>query len=496
MAISIDWATKVISVFQVDLTPISGTLYEMDTDQFRKDLKSLEDGEEGMPFDDTHQHNTEVTVAGVTYARFIEIINGYSITFEDGQYSVRLAGSNNNFFDVENGILNQNQVQIIPGNAAGLIVKVIGSGVTEQDKLDIADRVMDELIADHTIDGSLSYGMMYRTFNNRVCIDPINGNPGTTYPLGLSSHPVSNLADAKTIADAFNIREFQLYNHLVVGAGDNINDYVLHAEQDIDVVITMVAGCTTKNTRFHHLILQGTFNGKSYIDHSTTLEIFNYSGFIIDSIFMDNISVVDPLVPSLFSLCGGGKVSPPVEINLGNSSLNIGGWKSTAKLVGKTGSGTSIIELMSGVVEIDSTCVAGKLSLKGIGRVAADNSGPGCEVCTKDLVNRHVIADQTWDESGQDHVIPGSMGGNLNTIKNIEDGRWKIDKVLKQMIFYKPDNMTEVARFSLLDSAGAPAYEEIFERVKLTTTSTTTKTNTTTTTSTTSTTSTTTTTTV
>ncbi len=142
MAISIDWGTKVITVHQTDLTLISGTLYEMDTDQFRKDLKSLEDGEDGMPFPDTHKHNTEVTVAGVTYARFIEIINGYSITFEDGQYSVRLTGSNNNFFDVGNGILNQNQVQIITGNTAGLIVA--GSGVTEQDKTDIADAVWDD----------------------------------------------------------------------------------------------------------------------------------------------------------------------------------------------------------------------------------------------------------------------------------------------------------------------------------------------------------------
>ena len=71
-------------------------------------------------------------------------ITRLSITFEDGQYSVRLAGSNNNFFDVENGILNQNQVQVIPGNAAGLIVHTSGSGVTEQDKTDIINGVWDD----------------------------------------------------------------------------------------------------------------------------------------------------------------------------------------------------------------------------------------------------------------------------------------------------------------------------------------------------------------
>jgi len=133
--VTINWATKVISILRSELTPISGTLYELDTDWFRKQLKDIEDSSDGMAFERTHKHNTEVTVAGVTYARFIEIINGYSITFEDDYYSVRLTGSNNNIFDIQNGILNQNHVQVIPGNSAGLIVVTedTGSGLTSEE---------------------------------------------------------------------------------------------------------------------------------------------------------------------------------------------------------------------------------------------------------------------------------------------------------------------------------------------------------------------------
>lgn len=129
MALSINWATQVITIPQADLTLVSGTLYELDTDAFRLELKSIEDSEEGIVFPDTHRHNTEATVVGTTFARLIEIINGYSIEFEDGAYSVRLAGSNNNLFDVENGILEQNTVQVISQNSAGLIVTSSG-GVT------------------------------------------------------------------------------------------------------------------------------------------------------------------------------------------------------------------------------------------------------------------------------------------------------------------------------------------------------------------------------
>jgi len=153
--VTIDYGnTNVISVPQSFLTLVSGTLYELDTDSFRSELKSLEAGEEGIVFPDTHIHNTEVTVAGTTFARTIEIISPYSVTFENGSYTVRLEGSNNNIFDVENGILNQNTVQVIAQNSAGLITVSTGSGVTEQDKLDIADRVWDEATSDHTSTGS------------------------------------------------------------------------------------------------------------------------------------------------------------------------------------------------------------------------------------------------------------------------------------------------------------------------------------------------------
>ncbi len=123
MAISIDFGnTFVIFVPQADLTLVSGSLYELDVNAFRLELKDLEDDEAGMPFPRTHVHNTEVTVAGTTFARLVEILAPYSVEFEDGPYSVRLFGANNNIFDIENGILVQNQVQVIPSNSGGLVV--------------------------------------------------------------------------------------------------------------------------------------------------------------------------------------------------------------------------------------------------------------------------------------------------------------------------------------------------------------------------------------
>ena len=131
MALSINPATKVITVPQADLTLITGSLYELDTNQFRKDVMALLDDEDYIWLPNAFLHNTEVTVAGTTFARTLEFINGFSVEFEDGQYSVRLVGSNNNIFDVENGILVQNQVQVIAQNSAGLVNATTATAVKE-----------------------------------------------------------------------------------------------------------------------------------------------------------------------------------------------------------------------------------------------------------------------------------------------------------------------------------------------------------------------------
>lgn len=126
MGLSITWATKVINVLQGDLTFIGGSVYELDTDQFRKDLNALQASADGIVFETTHEHTAPKTLAGTTFARFIEIINGYTIDFEDGKYQVNLVGSNNNILDVKT----VNQVSLAVQNTAGLIQVSTGSGLS------------------------------------------------------------------------------------------------------------------------------------------------------------------------------------------------------------------------------------------------------------------------------------------------------------------------------------------------------------------------------
>jgi len=171
MAISIS-STHVITIPQSDLTFLSGTLWQLDTNWFRLQLKDWEDSEQGIVHPKTHNHNTAITIAGVTYARAIEILAPYTIQFEDlghPGYTVLLAGSNNNIF--AEGIIVTNHNSVLGQNSAGLIQVTSGSGVTEQDKLDIADRVLDEIAADH--EGAGSVGKLLK--DTKVGVDDSQG---------------------------------------------------------------------------------------------------------------------------------------------------------------------------------------------------------------------------------------------------------------------------------------------------------------------------------
>lgn len=58
-----------------------------------------------------------------------------------------------------------------------------------------------------------------------------------------------------------------------------------------------------------------------------------------------------------------------------------------------------------------------------------------------------------------------SITAIVSTLKDYEEGRWKIDKTAKTMTFYKLDGITVVKVFNLKDDLGVASATNIFERV-------------------------------
>ncbi len=120
MAVSVDWPTRVITVPRADMILVQSTpveVRELDINTFRLELKALEDNADGMVYPDTHRHIEPITFGTTSLARVVEIINNYTITFEDGQYAVNITGGNTNLGDR----VNVNQVSVRTSNSVGLV---------------------------------------------------------------------------------------------------------------------------------------------------------------------------------------------------------------------------------------------------------------------------------------------------------------------------------------------------------------------------------------
>jgi hypothetical protein len=118
MAYSVNWATKIVTVPKSDMTQLSASIYSLDVLNFWAKIHLIQSGEDGLPHLDIMRSNAPVTLGGVTYARSVEVINGYKIEFENGPYQINLTGANNNLLDARV----QNNVSINASNSAGMVV--------------------------------------------------------------------------------------------------------------------------------------------------------------------------------------------------------------------------------------------------------------------------------------------------------------------------------------------------------------------------------------
>ena len=160
-AISIDWLTRVIYIPKTEMSLIQeypSQIRELDLNNFRLALKDLEDNADGMVWPTTHSHVPPLTVGGVTLARVVEIINDYTITFEDGQYAVNLVGANSNVADR----INPNQVSVRSANSAGLVA------LTEIYEATEASRMLIEVMRPHHVGTGKVYYWKPNTGDNSL----------------------------------------------------------------------------------------------------------------------------------------------------------------------------------------------------------------------------------------------------------------------------------------------------------------------------------------
>ena len=119
----------------------------------------------------------------------------------------------------------------------------------------------------------------------------------------------------------------------------------------------------------------------------------------------------------------------------------------------------AVTEIQAGLA-LEATLTA----MKGVGWAAQTLVSIQAAIAAIDVSG---VADAVWDETMAGHVAPDSAGLVMRAIYALAIGRMKIDDVTKQLILYKADNVTEISRWDLFNSAGVPASTNIFDRQKV-----------------------------
>jgi len=346
MAVTIDWATRIISVSK-DFTDLVQTtpqeIRQLSLNTFRLALKDLEDDVEGMTFLDTHTHNTEVLLGGIVYARVVEIINDYTITFEDGQYAVNLFGANSNVGDK----VNVNQVSVRTANSAGLIS---------------------------------NQAIEYSSFGNAVHINENSGITGAEFPKGTPQAPVNNMADAKLIANLRGFNTIKVSGDFTFGLGDDLENFLIFGQNPNKSLLTFQSGALTQDVDLHNATVQGDFDNQATFANCRLLDINFVQGFA-DRCVLAGTFVLSGSGETGFYDCFDGyaqeSVTPIIDCGGSGRNVSIRNYQGDLKLVNKTG--PEFVEIngsSGGTITLDSTVSNGTVRLTGLLKVDDNSVAP------------------------------------------------------------------------------------------------------------------------
>lgn len=345
MATSVNWETHVITVPKADMPVIqvSPEIREFDVAQFHLDLRTLQASELGADESTTHLHDTERTLSGTVYARFIVILD-YTVEFEatGGNYSVACVGANHNIADVQV----QNGVGIIVTNSAGL------TNVKQ------------------------AQAMLY---NGEVSIDFVNGTPGFTGLKGTPNDPVDNLTDALLIAERINSRTFNLR----AGTLTLTQDLTYWTFKGRGLGIVDVNGFDVDGSEFYDLELTGDLGGTGMIESFgcqlravTGVQGKHFSTGLYYDAVQDVVLSGNTVFQDSRSYAPGPSVQPGVSMGGLNITAEFRGHMGGLRLKDSThASSLFSIDAPSASVVLDASCTAtGGGVIRGKGNLTRNDS--------------------------------------------------------------------------------------------------------------------------
>ena len=330
MNLIMEWGSKNIIVpraemLQIQTTPVE--VRQLDLNEFRLALHSEQESDAGITYLHMHEHNPPVTVAGVTLAQVVSIVNGYTVTFEDGSYNVNIVGGNSNVAD--NVI--KNQVGVNTANSAGL-----------QD----------------------SQSLQASSFGGVVSVDKIRGVSGTTFPIGTKGTPSNNIQDSKLILNNQNMNTIEIIGSLTLDAGDDVSNLIIRGTNPMTSILTVNPDAITDNLYVRDLYFTGTLDGGSILRECVLGEVVYFNGYIEHCALTSSTIYVNGVAVILNCSAGATCISSPVIDLTDAQGLAIRNFDGNLKIVEKHNTGACQIG-MNGILELDDSVDIGVIKLYG-----------------------------------------------------------------------------------------------------------------------------------
>jgi hypothetical protein len=342
------------------MTWAGGVIYDLDTDLFRRALKDREDDWDGMAFPKTHNHNTSVLLGGIEYARIIEILAPYTITFDDtgGAWICNLIGSNNNILDRTN----LTTVQVRSNNSAGLV--------------QIAE-------------------IQYNTFNGVVTVDVVNGFGGTVYPVGTPIKPVNNLTDARIIANYRRITTISVIGNLSI-EGIDLSGFTITSKNAIYSSVALAESAILTGCEINNITVTGYLDNGCLLRECFINGLHYFNGIIHQCAFSEAPVVLAGVNHAIFLDCYSvAATNTNIDCANGIVPLIIRNWIGNLKMINRNIDGAYSSINFNGYCELDHSITAGGWDISGTGDLVDHSTGTAIVDRSK-LIHGDEIAEVVW----------------------------------------------------------------------------------------------------